>query len=100
MDYQSLVNEQLTFFPGDRNGSEWCTNITIQEDMLVECEEDFNITLSIVKEQQNLILGEATTTVSIVDSDGMIANYMTVPNNHTIIFYMQRLPSQCQTPPL
>ena len=78
MDYQSLIDEQVAFLVGDRNGTERCANITIQEDMLVECEEDFNITLTIVKEQQNLVLGEATTTVSIIDSDGTI---LTLPQS-------------------
>ena len=72
LDYEPLIDEQLMFLAGDSNGTERCINITILQDMLVECEEDFNITLTIVKEQQNLVLGEATTTVSIIDSDGTI----------------------------
>ena len=72
MDYLPLINEPVIFVVGDSNGTERCANITIQEDMLVECEEEFNITLSVIKEQPNFILGEATTIVSILDSDGKI----------------------------
>ena len=70
MDYQSLIDEQVVFLAGDTNGTERCVNITIMEDMLVECEEAFNITLAIAEEKSNLFLDDSTTTVSIMDSDG------------------------------
>ena len=71
MDYQSLLNEPVMFYAGDGNGTERCANITLNEDLLVECEEEFNITLAIATDKPNLILGNAYTTVSITDSEGM-----------------------------
>ena len=72
MDYQSLIDEQVMFFAGDMNGTERCANITIQDDMLVECEEDFNITLTIQGEKSNLVLGNSIT----IDNNGKLP-YMT-----------------------
>ena len=73
IDYQTLIDEQVVFLVGDSNGTERCINITIEEDMLVECVEEFNVTLTITPEKENLIIDEATTTVSIMDSDGIIS---------------------------
>ena len=70
MDYQSLVNEMVMFLAGDNNGTERCVNITVEEDMLVECEEEFNVTLDIITEKPNLNVDQSTTIVSIIDSDG------------------------------
>ena len=72
MDYQSLTDEEVIFLPGDTNGTERCANITIQEDLLVECEEDFNVTLVIQAEKSNLFLENSITTVSIIDSNGKL----------------------------
>ena len=80
MDYQSLMNEMVVFLVGDNNGTERCVNITIEEDMLVECEEEFNVTLTIITDKPNLILDQSTTIVSIIDSDGMI------PLSHQVMF--------------
>ena len=71
IDYQTLLNELVVFLVGDNNGTERCVNITIEEDMLVECEEDFNVTLTIITDKPNLILDQSTTIVSIIDSDGI-----------------------------
>ena len=71
MDYQALMNEMVVFLAGDNNGTERCVNITIEEDLLVECEEEFNVTLTIITDKPNLVLDQSTTTVSIIDSDGM-----------------------------
>ena len=73
MDYQSLLNEQVMFYAGDGNGTERCVNITLDDDLLVECEEEFNVTLAIATDKLNLILGNAYTTVSITDSEGKIS---------------------------
>ena len=70
MDYQPLTYEQVVFLVGDTNGTERCTNVTIIEDFLVECEEEFSITLDIPTEKTNLFLGDATTSVTLVDSNG------------------------------
>ncbi len=101
VDYQSLDGEQVTFLAGDANGMERCINITLQEDSLVECEEEFNVTLAIIMDKPNLMLGGATTTVIIMDSDGATpACATTVTLFFTILspplISMQRLPSPCQ----
>ena len=70
VDYQSLAGELVTFIVGDANGKERCANITLQEDSLVECDEEFNNTLTIITDKPNLMLGGANTTVTIMDSDG------------------------------
>ena len=71
-DYLILRDEQVMFLVGDMNGTERCANITIIEDFLVENEEEFMVTLAIVTDKPNLLLGNATTTVTIIDSNGMI----------------------------
>ena len=71
IDYQPLMNEMIVFLVGDSNGTERCVNITIEKDMLVECEEEFNVTLTIITDKPNLMLDQSTTIVSIIDSDGM-----------------------------
>ena len=71
VDYQSLLNVPVMFYAGDGNGTERCANMTLNEDLLVECEEEFNITLAIASDKPNLILGNTYTTVSITDSEGM-----------------------------
>ena len=80
MDYQSLLNEPVIFYAGDKNGTERCANITFIEDLLVECVEEFNITLAIVSDKPNLILGNAYTTVSITDSEGMTPIHLQTTN--------------------
>ena len=54
---------------GDPNGHERCANISLMNDILVESEEDFTVTLALVTSEPNLSLGTNTTTVSIEDSD-------------------------------
>ena len=71
VDYQSIVNESVMFYAGDGNGTKRCANINLNKDLLVECEEEFNVTLAIASDKPNLILGNAYTTVSITDSEGM-----------------------------
>ena len=75
LDYLSLLNEPVMFYAGDENGTERCANITLKEDLLVECEEEFNVTLAIASDKQNLILGNAYTMVSITDSEGTYDTY-------------------------
>ena len=69
MDYQSLLNKPVMFYVGERNGSERCTNVTLNEDLLVECEEEFSVSLMIATDKPNLSLGNDVISVTIVDSN-------------------------------
>ena len=72
MDYQPLTEEEVVFLVGDTNGTERCVNITILEDLLVEREEEFIVTLAIITSNANLFIDNANTTVSIIDNDGIV----------------------------
>ena len=92
------MSETLLFLVGDSNGTERCVNITIEDDMLVECEEEFNVTLTIAAEKPNVIVHQSTTVVSIIDNDGMtpcepyIGHVLTT----SLSYDKQRLSSQCR----
>ncbi len=49
-----------------------CTNVAVVSDGLVECEEEFTVELSLVTDKQNLDLGNNSTAITLVDSDGMV----------------------------
>ena len=55
-----------------------CTNISIRDDLFVEPVEEFNVTLSVVNYTftRGVFLTPDTTTVQIIDNDGMWANIM------------------------
>ena len=59
----------MTFMIGDADGQERCANIDLMEDELVECEEDFTVSLGLVTSKPTLSLGMNVTTVIIEDSD-------------------------------
>ena len=59
----------MTFMVGDADGQERCATIALTEDDLVECEEDFTVSLALVTSNPNLSLGTEITTVTISDSD-------------------------------
>lgn len=45
-DYTSVVNYPLVFFTGDPVGSEQCVNITIIDDLVVEPDQSFSVSLT------------------------------------------------------
>ena len=98
MDYQSLTDEEVMFLVGDTNGTERCANITTFEDLLVECEEEFIVTLAIVPENANIFIDNANTTVSIIDDDGTISIHTIICQTVLKTVIMQRLPFRCQLP--
>ena len=53
------------------SGEMMCVMVTIMEDLLVECAEDFTVSLSLVTEADSVTVGQATTEVTIADNDGM-----------------------------
>ncbi len=69
-DYAVLAAEAVTFLAGDADGQQRCADIALTDDTLVECAEDFTVSLALVTDKPNLSLGAAdTTTVTIADSD-------------------------------
>ena len=64
-----LAGEEVTFMIGDADGQERCASIVLSEDDLVECEEDFTVSLALVTSKPNLSVGTDMTTVTISDSD-------------------------------
>ncbi len=60
----------LSFSSGSTDGDRKCVNITVISDQLVECEEDFTAVLTLDTIEDNLFLGNNSTTVTLTDSDG------------------------------
>ena len=69
-DFEALDNVYLIFAPGSKDGSEECVNVTVIPDDLVECQEEFFVQLTLNTIKDSLTLGNDTTLVSLVDSDG------------------------------
>ena len=67
-DYDPL-DMSLTFPIGTSDGTEVCANVTLTSDMLVECDEEFTVHLSLNSSKENLHLANNYTTVTIQDSD-------------------------------
>ncbi len=63
--------ESLSFASGSPDGAMVCTNVTVVPDMMVECEEDFTVELTLDTDKDSLSLGDSSTLVTLVDSDGM-----------------------------
>ena len=78
-----LSMEEVTFMVGDSDDQERCVDIVVMLDNVVECEEDFIVTLSLETEKPNFILDGNTTVVTIMDSNcelvAVIANYPHLP---------------------
>ena len=71
----SLTSMTLTFASGSAGGSEMCASITVVSDYIVESDENFTVELSLLTlAGTSLRLGNTETTVTIVDSDGMVVN--------------------------
>ena len=64
-DFNMLLGEEVTFMVGDADGQERCADIDLVEDELVECDEDFTVSLALVTSKPNLSLGTVITTVAI-----------------------------------
>ena len=68
-DFTALSAEEVTFLVGDADGQERCATVDLTDDDLVECDEDFTVSLALVTSKPNLSLGTDMTTVTISDSD-------------------------------
>ena len=56
--------------PGSGDGALMCSSVTVLEDDMIEGEEDFSITLTLVTTRTSLSLGNSATNVTLVDNDG------------------------------
>jgi hypothetical protein len=70
-DFAPISEVSLTFSPGSGNGAEVCISVTTNADDAVENEEDFTVTLGISNSGSSFTLGNAATTITIIDADGM-----------------------------
>jgi hypothetical protein len=68
-DYEPLV-APVTFPAGSADGTRMCTSVTVNSDYLVEAEEYFTVRLALVSSGTSFILGNATSTITLIDSDG------------------------------
>ena len=91
-DFDSLSTTR-TFSAGDGNTATACANISIEDDVLIEGDQDFAVTLSLVTMDMGVTLGSPiTTTVTIRDDDGN-----QIINQRASIFYHLRI--RCQSEP-
>ena len=71
-DFSPLSSVPLTFSKGSANGAKACTPLTAVADNLVECGEDFTVILELISSGTSIRLGNNSTAVSLIDSDGML----------------------------
>ena len=60
----------VTFPFGSMDGAMMCVNVTVFFDGLVECEEDFTLQLVLNTDGDSISLGNNSTEIILVDSDG------------------------------
>ena len=60
----------LTFAAGSGDGALMCLSVIVLEDDVIEGEEDFSITLSLVTSRTSLSLGNSVMNVTLTDNDG------------------------------
>ena len=68
-DFDHLFTS-VTFYNGSTDGEEQCVSVSVNSDNRVESEEHFTATLVLVTSGSSLIRGNATTAITLVDSDG------------------------------
>ena len=84
----------LVFASGSPNGTMMCANVAVLNDSMVECDEEFSVELSFDAAKDNLILANNTTSVMLMDSDGMSKRAYCITYNLTSL--SQLLSSQYQ----
>ena len=63
-------------FPvGSGNGVSSCISVSISEDLLVEGNEIFSVKLMLDTESRGVTLGNAETTVTIIDEDSQFSHH-------------------------
>ena len=62
------MEQEITFEAGVTDGMSRCANVTLVADNLVECDEDFTVSLALVTSgKSNVMLGAGTSTVVTVE---------------------------------
>ena len=69
LDFDPLVMQPVVFESGASDGTEMCVNISLSSDLMVECDENFTVSIFLDSSKNNLFLGQDSTTVTIEDSD-------------------------------
>ena len=69
VDFDALSMQPVVFQSGESDGAEMCVNISIRNDLTVECDENFTVSISLESDKNNLFLGQDLTTVTIKDSN-------------------------------
>ncbi len=70
----TAISMLLSFISGSTDGDRVCVNITVFSDLLVECEEDFTVMLTLNTIEDNLLLENNSTFVTLMDNDGTYVN--------------------------
>ena len=70
-----VVDEVLIFPSGSVDESTSCFNVTINEDLLVEGDEMFDVVLNLDTVGSGLALGNSETAVTIIDVDCKFIGY-------------------------
>ena len=69
-DYEPLA-APVTFPAGSADGAEMCAYVILNSDYLVESEEYFTAKLTLVTSGTSFTLGNTTSTIALIDSDGI-----------------------------
>lgn len=64
------ISVPVTFSNGSADGTETCVFITVNSDGKVESEEYFTVMMALVTSGTSLSLGNKTSSVTLIDSDG------------------------------
>ena len=70
-DYGVVTSTKMDFTAGSSNGATRCLQVAITDDRLVECDEQFNVSLTLVTVGDQISTGNVITTITIMDNDGM-----------------------------
>lgn len=69
LDYAGETNTPVDFFPGDFSGVHRCTDITINEDDIVEYNEVFSVILKENSSRLEIQSGRNTTQITIIEDN-------------------------------
>ena len=71
-DDYTRVNSLLNFTSGSSNNATKCQDIIISDDITIENNQTFTVTLSTT--DPDVLLGEYILTISIIDNDGQLSH--------------------------
>ena len=67
-DYSEVTAMNINFLTGSDVGDTACITVPILNDSLVECNEEFLVSLTVVSMRDTVLMGNTVTRVTIVDS--------------------------------